>query len=581
MKLPAILIKKRFRLFLLLVAIGLGQALTTVAILLLVRFAFDQLMPPNQTGLSGPIGWTALGLLGAAFGHAWLSKYEQVAAEQLGQDYCHRVRLLLFRRLNRLAPRSVRQRSSGALMLRFVGDLTALRNWVSRGLSRIVVAGLTSLLALLVLLSLNWRLGLAVGLSLALGLFCNLKLGAQMQQRVREARTRRSQLAANLGEKINSPAVVQAFGQCELEQRRVARQSRRLKQAMVSRAKAIGRMRATTEAAMGVATAAVFLFGAAEAAAGRTSPGTLVAALTVLGLLKPAIQRLGRVYEYFQSAQVSRHKLEEFLRTPGLLSEIKEAPDLQPGPGRLEFRRVRLGNLLKSISAVAEPGSRVAIIGANGSGKSTLLDLAARLLDPDKGRILLDGQLLARHSLSSVRQAIGMVSADLPLLRGTVEKNLRYRWPDAPPEEVRKALSWCGLDVMLKDFPNGEQTRVLEGGSNLSLGQRQRLALARALLGTPPVLLLDEADSNFDRQSGQVLDRILAEYPGTILMVTHNPGRIATADSVWKLQEGKLEVSEASVPPVRPIAGSEKKSTAGTDLGYQSALLPLLPAAPL
>ncbi len=554
MNLPPVLIKRRLRLFLLLVAIGFGQAVSTVAILLLVRFAFDKLVLPNSAALSGAIGWTGLGLVGAAVCHAWLGKHEQVTAEHLGQDYSHRIRLILFRRLNRLAPRSVQRRSSGALMLRFVGDLTALRNWVSRGLSRIVVAGLTTLIALLVLWSLNWRLGLAVGLSLALGLLSNLRLGSSMRQAVLEARTRRSSLAANIGEKVNYPAVVQAFGQGEREQRRVARQSRRLKQAMVFRAKTIGRMRAMTDGTMGMATAAVFLLGATEVSAGRTSPGTVVAALTVLGLLKPAVQKLGRIHEYYQSAQVSRHKLEEFLLSPGVLTEKKAAPDLQPGPGRLEFRRVRYGQTLKRISAVAEPGSRIALTGANGSGKSTLLDLAARLLDPDGGRILLDGQVLSRHSLSSVRQMIGIVSADLPLLRGTVEKNLRYRWPDAPREEVKKVLAWCGLDAMLDELPKREQTRLLEGGSNLSQGQRQRLAMARALLGTPQLLLLDEADTNLDAESKLVFDRILAEYPGTILTVTHDPRRIAAADNVWQLQAGRLKV----IRPAQSPAGGKR-----------------------
>ncbi len=542
MKLPPVFKNKRRGLFIQLLAIGAGQAISTVAILLLVRFAFDQMVESSPVGFSKTIAWAGLGLFIAAVMHAWLGHHEQVTAEHLGQDYSHRVRLLLFRRLNRLAPRSLQRRSSGAIMLRFVGDLTALRNWVSRGLSRLVVAGLTSLIALLVLLSLNWMLGIAVGLSFALGLCSNLKLGANMRQAVLEARSCRSSLAANIGEKINSTAVVQAFGQNEREQRRVARQSRRLKQAMISRAQAIGRMRAMTDGAMGCASAIVFLLGALEVSNGRTSPGTVVAALTVLGLLKPAVQRLGRIHEYYQSAQVSRQKLKDFFATPGVLTEKKEAVDLQPGPGRLEFHKIHLGETLKGITVVAEPGSRIAVTGANGSGKSTLLELAARLLDPDKGQVLLDGQVLAHHSLSSVRQAIGMVSGELPLLRGTVEKNLRYRWPDAPEEELSKTLAWCGLDRMLNDFPAREKTRILEGGSNLSLGQRQRLALARALLGTPPVLLLDEADTNLDTEASRLLDRILKSYPGTILLVSHQQERIAAADEVWVLKNGKLRV---------------------------------------
>ncbi|MGH7960375.1 MAG: ATP-binding cassette domain-containing protein, partial [Candidatus Binatia bacterium] len=299
-------------------------------------------------------------------------------------------------------------------------------------------------------------------------------------------------------------------------------------------------VRAVTEATSATASGAVLLLGAYEVAAGRATPGTVVAAMTIVGLLVPALRDLGRVHEYWYGAQVSRRKIEEFLDTPSFVTEAVDAPDLRPGAGCLEFAGVSVSGVLSGVTGRVAPGTAVALMGPSGAGKSTLLSLAARLIAPEEGRILLDGQDLAAHSLASVRRAIGMVSPDLPLLRGTVEKNLRYRWPGAPVEEIARVRAWCGVDEVVAELPQGEQTRVTEEGGNLSVGQRQRIALARALLGNPAVLLLDEADANLDARARAVFDRILAEYRGTVLLVTHRPERLAAATVIWRLEAGHL-----------------------------------------
>lgn len=204
--------------------------------------------------------------------------------------------------------------------------------------------------------------------------------------------------------------------------------------------------------------------------------------------------------------------------------------------------------MLEDVSAVAEPGSLVAVVGPNGAGKSTLIALAVRLLDPDGGVVRLDGQDLALHSQSSIRKAISMTGPDLPLLRGTVDENLRYRCPDAPPEELIRVIQMCSLNELLAELPDGGETRVVEGGRNLSAGQRQRIALARALVGEPPVLLLDEADANLDAKARELVDRIIQTQRGrsTVLIVSHRAEVLEWADAVWQLEGGRLRVSEGS-----------------------------------
>ncbi len=266
----------------------------------------------------------------------------------------------------------------------------------------------------------------------------------------------------------------------------------------------------------------------------------MIAAISIVGILLPPLRDLGRVQEYWHGACIARERIKEFLDSPSLVEHNFKAPDLIVGPGCLEFNSVSVTGGLNQVSGVVEPGTVVAVVGPNGAGKSTLLLLASRLIDPQEGKILLDGQNLTEYSLSSVRHAIGMVGPDLPLLRGTIERNLCYRWRKAPKEEIIRVRKLCGIDEMLVQFPEGEKTRVAEGGLSLSVGQRQRIALARALLGNPRLLLLDEVDANLDRQAGKIIDRILAEHQGTILMVTHQLNHIMAADVVWYLEAGRL-----------------------------------------
>lgn len=550
MNLPPIIKGPRISIFVRLLANGMAQAFVTIATILLIRLAFDHLITTSQAGELNLILWIGSGLIVTAVCMGWLCMMERVDAERIGQSYIHQVRMTLFKHLSTLAPRALQRRSRGAIVLRFIGDLGALRRWVSLGLVRVSVAGLTTFSALLALSVINWRLSIVVTAVLGFGALYALRLGRYMRETVKESRRRRSYLAANVNEKVATMAVVQVFGQSDREQRRIKRQSGRLRDALVARAGKIGLMRGITQSVTALASGAALLLGASEVASGRATPGTVVAAMSIVGFLVPPLRDLGRVYEYWQEAGVSSKKLTDFLETPSLVQEAPDAPDLKPGPGRLQFDGVSLSTTIRDVSVVAEQGKLIVLTGPNGAGKSTLISLAARLIDPDEGRVLLDGQKLAEHSLSSVRRVISMVSPDLPLLRGTIKKNLLYRWPDAPAEEINRIKTLCGIDEILTELPEGDQTRVTEGGGNLSLGQRQRIALARALLGNPSVLLLDEADVHLDLEAGRALGRILDKYTGTILWVTHNRDHLTDADFIWCIEAGRL--IDVSAPLSKP-----------------------------
>lgn len=546
MPVPRILTRARLRPLARLVVNGIAQAAATIVTAALVKEIFDRLVDGIEPTAPTPMIAITAGLVLAAVSLGWLRMRELVDAELLAQDYVVQVRMALYERLSGLSARALQARSRGGVMLRFVGDLTALRLWVGLGVARSTVALVTAALALSALALISWPLALAASAVLIVSLSAAFTLGKRMRAAVRESRRRNAHIAANVNEKIAAMQVVQLFNQVRRERIHTARQNERLKEAMVGRARVRGWLRGLLDASTGIATAVVLMLGAMQVMAGAASVGTVVAAMAIVGLLVPPLRDLGRVYEYWHGARVSREKIAEFLETPAPAASTADLPVLRSGAGVLEFENVTVAGALESFSATAAAGSVVAVVGPNGSGKSVLLSLVARLIEADSGRILIDGQDIAAIGLSSLRGAVSMVGPDLGLLRGRLDKNLLYRSPNAGQEEIERVFALCGIDALLRELPAGAATRIAEGGVNVSPGQRARIALARALLGSPMLLLLDEADTNLDPQATEVLDRILADFSGTVLLVTHKLERLQAADIVWYLRAGSLV--EAGTP---------------------------------
>jgi len=571
-QLPTIFSTSSRWLFLRLIANGTLQATTIIGAMLLVRHAFNVLLNPEfddpevhmfDMSQVWEIILFALSLLGCTGFAAWLRFSERIDAERLGQAYIHQVRLTVFDAMSRFSPRALSERSTGSSMLRFVSDLSAIRRWVSLGLARIVVSLIVTVIAISMLAYFDPYLALSSIAILSLGLAWNLKMGPHMHQVITEARKRRGHLAGNINEKIRSYVVIQAFNQRRRERRRFSKQSKRLSEAMIQRAGASAGMRIITEGATALSMAAILSLGALEVFRNMTSAGNVVAAMAVVGFLSTAFRDLGRVHEYLQAYKVSKKKIVEFMETRQLRGRSSKLPNLQITKGEIEIQSVRIRGVLRDLSGTIQGGSRLALIGDNGAGKSTLLQVIARLVDPDRGKVLLDGQDIRRCNLSSVREAIGIVSPDLPLLKGSIRYNLLYRNPDASADEIDRVIQLCKIDDLLTQFPEGEKFRVKEGGENLSLGQRHKLALARALLGQPAILIVDEIDASLDLQAVKVFEEVINSFPGTVLMVTRSKSRMALADNFWYLANGKLEsvVKNDKKPAIPPCLSLHPRAT--------------------
>ncbi|MGI8627145.1 MAG: ATP-binding cassette domain-containing protein [Geodermatophilaceae bacterium] len=531
---PALWSAGRPRLLAALVAVGFGRAAVALGAAYLVGFAFSALL--GAAAEPKMIAGMALGLGVLAAAGAALVALERLLAEKLGQSYVQAVRMKLFGQISRTPTREASKRSVGGSALRFTGDLTAVGRWVSLGISRLAVAVPLLAVCLIALVIVNPLIGLGIAGVLVAGALVTLWQARALRRTTRRARRRRAQLAAHVTEHVAHSAVMQAFGQEHSERAAVRRRGQRLSQAMIDRALAIGLIRATAEATGAIATGAVVVL----AVTAGQSVGPAAAAVTIVGYLVTPVRDLGRVGEYRTASTIAMEKIREVLARPRRPEPPADAPDLPEGPGALDVHDITVDGLFGPINAMIDPGQVVALVGPNGAGKSTLLQVIAALGEADAGVVRLDGAVLTEASAQSVRRAIGVVAPDVPLLRGTIMDNVRYSNQEATDDEITALMAHCGLDEVIRSLPQGAHTRVGERGARLSSGQRQRVALARALLNRPRLLLLDEADANLDPAAVEIIDRVVAEYDGTVLFVTHRPERAMRANEIWVLADGRL-----------------------------------------
>ncbi len=543
MSLPVLFTGERRKRFVFLTANGIGQAITAIATALLVRQGFDGLVISPEALDWRALSALSLAMLGSILLTAWLRWRGIVDAEILGQDYIHALRIHLFLHITRIGADGARQMSRGALMLRFVGDLSALRNWVSLGLARLLVSGLALGLAVAVLMMIESVIGIAVAVAIAVTAMLVLFLGPRLRTRTRDARRYRGRIAALINDRIANIGVVESFGQERREIRRVRRASRRLRQALILRARTIGLIRALSDASAGFAGLAALSVGAFQVAAGVATPGTVVSAMVVAGLLAPRLTDLSRVYEYWTAAVIAREKQLQLMRLAPVGRSLEpggEEPLTRALVPTIQLQRVEKAYLFHSVNVAIEAGERVALIGPNGSGKSTLLRIISGLVEPDRGQVLLDGESIQRCRWSDVRRTFAMVSPDLPLLRGSLRLNLTYGASNRDETAIMEVVSTCQLEELVARLDRGLDTRIAENGAGLSTGERSRIALARALMAKPSVLLLDEAEANLDAGARRTLDCAVQAFPGTVIFITHDIRQLTRADRVLAIQAGEI-----------------------------------------
>lgn len=550
MTLPPVYVGKRRSWLAAVVVCGLVQAACMLGLAGLMQRMLDAILAGNgSVSLPAFLGiMVGLGILGGL--SRWLERY---AAERLGQDYVHQLRVLMFAALARKSPEERTADGRGAVPLRFMTDLNAIRQWISMGQARLLVAIVLLVATLGYLATISLALSTVVLGVLALSAGASLLLGRYLERAILQSRQRRARLSNLMAERIANLSTVIGFGRFRSESQRMEKQSRDLGQAMTKRAFWVGSLRGTTELGIRLAMAAVFTLSLYQLDHGAATPGTILAAVSLVALLVAPLRDISRVNEYWTAARVARRKLAGFLAvaTTPRTRRDRAINDMR-GVIRLEKLRLQADHL--PFSAELTPGSRVVVVGPNGAGKTSLLWTLAGIRRAAAGRARIDGRAAHRLDRPSLQQSVGIASPDLPLLKGTVQLNLRYRAPRATEAELEEVCAATGLTDRLGTWPELLQFRLQDEGSNLSDGERARLQLARAIIGQPKILLLDELDAHLDPAGRQLLRHVIANYPGTVIYTSHDTCTTQLAGIVWLITPRgiRLAAPSATVVTLKP-----------------------------
>lgn len=527
------------------IAIALASAVSVIFLFLSMKTVLKTLEHGN-TSLTISENLTALAiLLAAAIAYSALKGLEFAVPEAIGFQAVNRLRLSLHKHMSGMSARQIQHRSRGSLILRLTGDLTMLRTWLSRGLGRGTIAGISMLACILIVATISPKLAGVITICLFSGIIASLAIGRRLQKVTARVRRKRSLLTSNIDEQVHGLATIQTSGRFNGELSRLARQSESLTASLVKEARLRGLLRSAASASGWIAMCAILAVGGFDIANGALDLSSIMVAIVATRLLQGYVSTLGLVYEYWCRAEVSRRKLEDFLNSSSRLLADPALEHLRHSRAPIRFESLRVDGALQDITALVPAGWHVAIVGPSGSGKTTLLHSIARMVKPQDGSVFIGDQDLESCQIASVFRKIGLVSPDLPLLRGTIRRNLCYRKPSAGDAEISALLTRCGLKPLVDSFSDGLDHWITEDGRNISVGERQRLALARAMMGSPPILLLDEPIALLDRKNRQIFRRIIAQYAGTILHVTEDPDDIAIADLVWTMENGRLVSVEA------------------------------------
>jgi ATP-binding cassette subfamily B protein len=471
----------------------------------------------------------------------------------VGQRALQDLRLQLFSHLQRLSIGFYSRNRAGVIISRITNDVEALDQLVEDGLATLIQSGLTLIGVVVILLVLAPHLALLTFLALpvlAIGGFAFRIASADAYRRTRE---KIAAITGYLQETLSGIRVVRSFGQ---ESRHIARFEELNEENRAANMTTINLNAAYfpgVEFVSALVTVEILLIGGIEAINGHISTGVVFAFIAALNNFFDPIQQLSQLYTTYQSGMAALDKIYDLLDEQPDLVDAPDATELPPIRGELRFEDVSFGYgrsgggedgawALRDIDLLIPPGQTVALVGETGAGKSTFAKLAARFYDPTAGRILVDGHDLRSVSMHSLRSQMGIVPQEGFLFSGTVRENIAFGRPSASDEEVAAAARAVGADGFIEALEHGYDTQVGERGVQLSAGQRQLVAFARALIADPGILVLDEATSNVDVHTENLIEhglrRLLAGR--TAIVIAHRLSTIQRASRIVVLEHGQI-----------------------------------------
>lgn len=519
---------------------------------LLVAYAIDRAIPALRDGRHGPLILLACVYLGCALASGLLQRAFIRVAARVSQDVLIDLRGRIFRHAQALSLDFHERYTSGRLIARATSDVESLRELLTEGLEELLGVILSSVYISVILLWLDWKLGLAALFSCG-PLYLMIRSFQKRSMVVyRKRSTAIAAVIVKFTETMNGIRPVQAFRREKPNEADFAElngtHERINGDAILEMARYVVGSRLMANAAI----SGIVVWGAYRVAGGGLALGVLAAFVLYLRRLYDPIDRLGMFLNSYQSAAASLEKIAGLLAQRPSVPEPEEPRELPGRGGELPGREVLFdgvrfayrtgGEILPVFDLRIPAGQTVAVVGATGAGKSTLAKLLARFYDPTDGRITLDGVPLRELALPELRRGVVMVTQEAFLFSGTVAENIAIGRPDAGREEVERAAKAIGAHDFISALPDGYDTDVRKRGGRISAGQRQLVAFARALLADPAVLILDEATSSLDvpgeRAVQHAMDTVLRGR--TAVIIAHRLSTVEIADRVLVMEGGRI-----------------------------------------
>lgn len=458
------------------------------------------------------------------------------------------IRNQTYSHLQKLSLNFYRRKRTGEMMSRLMNDVNILQDVITDRMIRLVSSLLVMLGILVFLFYIHWRLALSVLAIFPFLLFIIKRVGSRVRKFSTSVQAKIADISSIIQETIGGIEVIKSFTAEEQEIKKFEEQNIMNLRLNMKRAREVAMLPPLIEVLTTLGLTAILWYGASEVLKGVLSVGELITFLGYVALAVNPLNQISTNYSHYEQGLASAARIFEILDIEPEIKEVPSAVEMPPTKGYIEFKDVSFSYdkkelVLQNINLEVRSGQKVALVGPSGVGKTTLVSLIPRFYDPTAGRVSIDGQDIRKVKLIPLRKQIGIVPQETILFSGSIRDNIAYGKMEATDKEIVEATKKANAHNFISSLPDRYDTRVGERGVRFSGGERQRIAIARAILKDPRILILDEATSAIDTEAEVLIQEALEKLMKnkTTIIIAHRLSTILGADKIIVLKRGKVE----------------------------------------